>query len=145
MTNPNATISSASRHQVRLPLPFRFLTPFPAWVFGACATPPVRGSDMLGTRLRRVPSNHALGRLNLPYRVNRTRMAAPPTHLSFPGPVNIHMSSPSRVSFLRFAQDNMVCHFPSNMPEDCKAAIGFSPPPMAAGGWVLARRKFNRR
>jgi len=35
---------------------FRFLTPFFFVFLGACVTPPVRGSDILGARLCRIPS-----------------------------------------------------------------------------------------
>ncbi len=50
----------------------RFLTPFFFVFLGSCVTPPVRGSNILGARHRRVPSKSLIRRLNLLWRFSHT-------------------------------------------------------------------------
>jgi len=54
--------------------PFRFLTPFSFVFLGASVTPPVRGSDILSVRLRRIPSKSFIQRLNLQCRFSRSQI-----------------------------------------------------------------------
>jgi len=42
---------------------------------GACVTPPVRGSDILSARLRRVPSKSLIRRLNLQCRFSHSQIS----------------------------------------------------------------------
>ena len=104
---------------------------------------------MLGIRLRRVPSNPALGRLNLPYRLSRTRLPLRPAFCVIlePAPAFRRIPKCDVFSFCSISsrRSRLRSFAWLRMASSREAAMGLSPKPMAAGGRVLARREFHRR